>query len=328
MCTDHSRDQREDSTTSFKGKDVVANSIIIKFNNTRLRKQSVDVTGRVNQVKSAFSVQVTNIIVRKGIEEWEISGDMKEILQQLNSIPSIIACPNYVFKLPEVRRHPISEKISVPTLIATLPTDDPYLADQWALNNDGTFNDWSVEGADISAFDAWGIRTGAVTDDGDTIIVAIFDTGIDKDHEDLAANIWVNPGEIPGNGIDDDGNGFVDDVFGWDFTYNMNDPDDNFGHGTHCAGIASASGNNSVGIAGVCWNCTVMPVKVFSNLGGGVLGTIVRGIIYAADNGADVISMSWGLHESLTTLKAAMDYAYDKGVVLVASAGNSNDNLE
>lgn len=154
------------------------------------------------------------------------------------------------------------------------------------------------------------------------IVVAVLDTGIDLTHPDLASAIWVNPGEIPGNGLDDDSNGFVDDVYGWDFAANDNLPDDDHGHGTHVAGIAAAVLNNGIGIAGVAGGVTIMPVDVF--MGGiGTYEDLIRAIVYAADNGAHVINMSLGASSYSRGEEMAVDYAWSRGAVVVAAAGNT-----
>src|SRR5207248_7768408 len=113
-------------------------------------------------------------------------------------------------------------------------------------------------------------------------------------HPDIAANVWTNSDEIPGNGIDDDHNGFVDDTRGWDFGNGDNDPTDFFGHGTHVAGTIAAVGNNGVGVVGVAPKARIMPVKGFDDSGSGNSANLARAIIYAADNGADVLNNSWG----------------------------------
>ncbi len=195
--------------------------------------------------------------------------------------------------------------------------NDPDFNEQWDLHNTGqtggTFD------ADIDAPEAWEIETG-----NSDVIIAIVDTGVDYTHSDLAENIWINDDEIPDNNIDDDGNGFVDDIRGWDFYNDDPEPMDGRGHGTHCAGIVSAVGNNSIGISGVSWNCTLMPVKFLSNVGTGFVEDGAKAIVYAIDNGADVISNSWGYPWSSYVLKDAIDYAYGKGAILTSGAGNSN----
>ena len=215
----------------------------------------------------------------------------------------IYAEPNWVYQFSDDSR---SSKINDSSLgfFDTNP-NDPLFNQQWALPK-------------IDAPDAWDIEKG-----DPNITIAIIDSGVDYNHTDIANNIWNNTDEIPGNGIDDDHNGFIDDVKGWNFVNKDNAPVDDVGHGTHCAGIASAVTNNSIGIAGVCWNCKIMPVKI-GNTSGLSMVNATQGIKYAADNGADIISMSWGGAPS-NLLKDALDYAYTKGVVLIAAAGNENN---
>lgn len=154
------------------------------------------------------------------------------------------------------------------------------------------------------------------------IVIAILDTGIDLTHPDLSSAIWVNPGEVPGNGVDDDANGFIDDIHGWDFADNDNLPTDDHGHGTHVAGIAGARINNGIGIAGVAGGVTLMPVDVFKG-GIGTYEDLIRAIIYATDNGAHVINMSLGASSYSRGEEIAVDYAWGRGVVVVAAAGNT-----
>jgi hypothetical protein len=155
---------------------------------------------------------------------------------------------------------------------------------------------------------------------GQDVIVAVVDTGVDYNHPDLNANIWVNSDEIAGNGIDDDGNGFVDDVRGWDFVQNDNDPMDLNRHGTHVAGIIAAEDNDS-GITGVAPNATIMPVRVLNANGGGSYANVAAGIRYAVDNGANVINLSLGGGFS-SEMQSAVQYATENGAVVVMAAGN------
>jgi len=170
---------------------------------------------------------------------------------------------------------------------------------------------------------AWDFTTGR-----SDVVIAILDTGVAMSHPDLAAGIWTNPLEIPDNGIDDDGNGFIDDVHGWNFAGNNNAVADDYGHGTHVAGIAAARINNMTGIAGMAGGTTIMPVKVFYPPPN-VLGTyedLIRAIIYATDNGARVINMSLGATSYSRGEEAAVDYAWNHGAVVVAAAGNTGRN--
>jgi len=164
--------------------------------------------------------------------------------------------------------------------------NDPLYNKQYALKK-------------ISAGEAWNITKG-----DSTIIIAIVDTGVDWKHPDLRANIWTNPGEIPNNGIDDDHNGYIDDVHGWDFgglngTPDNNPMEDRPDHGTHVAGIASAVTNNNIGVASIGFNSTIMPVKVSQDNiraknGEPLIVYPLKGITYAVDNGAKIINCSWG----------------------------------
>jgi hypothetical protein len=169
----------------------------------------------------------------------------------------------------------------------------------------------------IDAPSAWDVTHGA------GVVVAVVDTGVDGAHPDIAAHMWTNAGEIAGNGIDDDNNGFVDDKNGWDFINHDNQPFDDQGHGTHCAGTIGAIGNNGVGITGIAFEASIMPVKALSAAGSGGTAGLADAVIYAADNGADVISASWGGVGHSQLLSAAVSAAHDAGAVFVAAAGNA-----
>ena len=200
-------------------------------------------------------------------------------------------------------------------LLSSFP-DDEYFNLQYSLHNTGQTG--GIPDCDIDAPEAWDLETG-----NSTVIIALVDSGVDYTHPDLTGRIWNNLDEIPDNDFDDDGNGYIDDVRGWDFYDNDNDPLDENGHGTICAGIAAAVTNNNEGIAGVCWNCQIMPLKV-----NGLYNTEdvpsywIEAIEYAVDNGADIISMSLGIEYYHTQLENAVNYAYDNGIFLTASAGN------
>lgn len=157
-------------------------------------------------------------------------------------------------------------------------------------------------------------------------IIAVLDTGVDYDHPDLKNNIWTNTGEIPGNGIDDDGNGYIDDVRGWDCVNNDNDPMDDNGHGTHVAGIVGAEKNN-FGTTGVAYNCTIMPVKCGNSSGTFNNSDIAEAIRYAYMNGADIISMSIGGSAISLEVQEALEQAYTSSF-LVAAAGNDTAQNE
>jgi subtilisin family serine protease len=160
---------------------------------------------------------------------------------------------------------------------------------------------------------------------GQSIIVAVLDTGIDYNHNDLNDNIWTNNKEIAGNGIDDDGNAYIDDFQGWNFDSNTNNVFDDNGHGTHVSGTIAGE-NNSDGVTGIAYNCKIMAVKVLDQSGSGSYANIAHGIRYAVDNGANVINLSLGGNFSNNTLETAIEYAGSNGVIVVMSAGNDGDS--
>ncbi|MEH1766653.1 S8 family peptidase [Nostoc sp.] len=161
---------------------------------------------------------------------------------------------------------------------------------------------------------------------GKGVVVAVLDTGVDYNHEDLSNNIWTNSKEIPGNGIDDDGNGYVDDSSGWNFSDNNNNTLDKNGHGTHVSGTIAGE-NNNYGVTGIAYDAKIMSVKVLNDSGSGSYSSIAKGIHYAVDNGANVINLSLGGGSSNRTLESAINYASSKGVIVVMAAGNDGDSL-
>jgi subtilisin family serine protease len=191
--------------------------------------------------------------------------------------------------------------------------DDPDFGRLWGLYNGGLTG--GTKGADVHAAETWMAGfTGS-----QNVVVAVLDTGIDYNHPDLAANIWTNPGEIPGNGIDDDGNGYVDDVRGWDFASNDNDPMDEYGHGTHVAGTIGGSGNNGLGVVGVNWTVKLMALKWLDATGSGTSANAIKAINYAAAKKVKITSNSWG---GFSKSKAMQDAIKNSGALFVAAAGN------
>jgi len=204
-------------------------------------------------------------------------------------------------------------------LKADLFPNDPDFNTMYNLRNMG--QNGGVQGADVAASEAWDTATGG------SVVVAVIDTGVDYNHPDLADNIWKNEGEVPGNGVDDDGNGYVDDYRGWDFYNHDNDPYDDHLHGTHCAGIIAAAGNNGTGVTGVCWKAKIMPLKFMGASGSGSTAEAVNAILYATKMGAQVMSNSWGGGGCSQALRDAIQAADSAGVIFVAAAGNSaSDN--
>jgi subtilisin family serine protease len=189
----------------------------------------------------------------------------------------------------------------------------------WGLHNTGqnVNGTMGTEDADIDAPEAWDITTGSTT-----VVVAVIDSGVDYNHPDLKNNIWTNQGETPGNGIDDDGNGYVDDIRGWDFVDNDNNPIDSPGHGTHVAGTIAAVGNNLTGVTGVCWTVKIIPLRFVDATGFGTVLNEVEAIDYAIQNGANIINASFGSGSYSGSEYTAISRARDAGILFVAAAGN------
>ncbi len=236
----------------------------------------------------------------------KLGQSMQDVLQDYRKNPLVAhAQPNFIYR------------------VCAAPDDTSY-SFLWGLHNTGQ----SVNGtagtadADIDAPEAWDIATGNAQ-----VIVAVSDTGLSLTHPDLQANIWVNTDETDGDGIDNDGNGYVDDRYGWDFFDNDNDPTDYHSHGTHVAGTIGALGNNATGVTGVNWLVQLMPIKIGGVEGFGDTAGVVEGIAYAVANGAKVINASWGAAGAEDTLvRGAIQSAGAAGVVFVAAAGNSGWN--
>lgn len=313
---------------SLKKYEYVPSEIIVKFKEESdysskkiidgvaiTGKKSVDILNKeygVKSIEAVFNTTVHPSLSNIYVFEIQDALNIVHIAKKYNQIPEIeFAEPNYIY-----------ETCKIP--------NDPFFDKQWGLNQSSDF--------DIDAPEAWDIQN-----DSSNVTIAILDTGVDYNHLDLADNIWINEDEIPDNKKDDDKNGYIDDIRGYDFVHTTNpvaigedglfrdnDPMDNAGHGTHCAGIAAADTNNGIGVAGVCWNAKIMPVRVgyksSDDIGYIDSKAAALGLLYAANNGADVISMSYGgpIRSLLAIL--ALNYAYDKGVVLVAAAGNQFSN--
>ncbi|MFZ3230499.1 MAG: S8 family peptidase [Pseudobdellovibrio sp.] len=222
----------------------------------------------------------------------------------------------------------VKDNPEIPNAPTATTGADPLYSKQWGMNEIGTTA-------------AWNINRGT-----NKVIVAVIDTGVDYTHEDLIPNMWRNPNEIANNGIDDDNNGYIDDVIGWDFLSNDNKPYDlaaasmsdllnggNPGHGTHCAGNVAAAGINGKGISGVAPNAQIMTLRFIGNEGGSTSDAI-KAIKYAVDNGAKVLSNSWGSEGddpedagNNKALKEIIQYAQDHDVLFIAAAGNGHSGV-
>lgn len=206
---------------------------------------------------------------------------------------------------------------------ALVMPNDPQFTDGslWALHNTG--QNGGVADADIDAPEAWNIRT-----DAENVVVGVIDSGIDYTHPDLAGNMWSNPGEIPGNGMDDDGNGYVDDVHGINSIADSGDPLDDHYHGTHVAGTIGATGNNGIGVVGVAWQVKLMALKFLGADGYGNTSDAIECVNYAIAKGAHVLNNSWGSGEFSQALSDAIAAARDAGIIFVAAAGNESTDTD
>lgn len=256
----------------------------------------------------------------KLLENYQLSPNQIQILKsKLNFANSpemkVQAMPDN----PDIPLGPINEQQGA----------DPDFSKQWGMNDIGAKNAWKL------------------FPQKKKMVVAVIDSGVDYTHPDLIANLWKNKNEIPHNGIDDDNNGYVDDIIGWDFVSNDNKPYDlavpplellfgggNPGHGTHCAGNVAARGNNSIGISGVAPQAEIMSLRFISEKGSGDTEGAIRAIKYAVDNGAQILSNSWGSEgedpEAETENRALRDiiqYAQDHGVLFIAAAGNGHKGV-
>jgi len=307
-----------------KNREIVPGQFIVKFKSPLGKISGVNTSSLSNAVakynvessKQLFSDAKNDMLKEKlnlnnvYVMKTDKSADIQKIVDELNKELNVeYAEPVY-----------ICEMDSEP--------NDPRYSDQFHLRQ-------------VKAPEAWDIQKG-----DSTIIIGVVDTGVDWDHEDLAEVIWSNTDEIPNNGIDDDGNGYIDDIRGWDFVTGVSGSDDNdahpsedggapdnnpmdfAGHGTHVAGIAAAHTNNNIGIASVSYGVKVMPLRIGyrTNAGGGLgySSWMAEAFIYAADNGAHVANLSFG--NSGQAIKDAAYYAFKKGMLITVSAGNDNKN--
>jgi len=215
----------------------------------------------------------------------------------------------------------VSETGGQNVMAQSMPNDTYFSPNQWGLHNTGSYA-YGYDDADIDAPEAWNITTG-----NQNLVIAVIDTGIDYNHADLVGNIWTNDDENCLDGIDNDLNGYIDDCKGWNFVGDNNDPMDDYGHGTHVAGIIGARGNNGEGVTGVMQRVKLMPLKIFDAYGMPAPDEeIAAAIKYAVDNGAKVINASWGGPEFSPIIYDAIAYANTHGVLFVAAAGNGMED--
>lgn len=259
------------------------NEILVRFNTSVSNTNFKDISSKIhNQIGSTVlkDFSIVNGLQLVRIPEKMSLAEALGIYRQNSNV--IYAEPNYICK-----------NLAYP--------DDPSIGLQWGLNR-------------TNIPSAWNITTGS-----SDVIIAVVDSGIDTNHPDLKGNLWINKGEIPDNKIDDDNNGYIDDIYGWNFDGDNNNVTDDNGHGTHVAGIIAASGNNTLGVSGVMWNATIMPLKFLDKNGDGYISDAVKAIDYATKMGAFIINCSWG---GPGYSKALDDAIKASSALVICAAGN------
>ena len=279
------------------------------ISNDKIRMAHAKVGAKVKKDFSAEGVAGLQVVqlpngtyVQSAIKEYQSNPDV------------LYAEPDYVISIVPDQTGPIVQDVNPLQILST--SNDPLFTKLWGLRNTGQtiLSSTGTPGADINATAAWDISTGS-----NSVIVAVIDTGVLYTHSDLSTNIWTNPGEIPGNGLDDDHNGYIDDVYGWNFVTNTSDPIDDKGHGTHVSGTIGAVGNNAIGVTGVNWNIKIMALKAFDASGYGFTSDAISAILYADAKGASVISNSWSGSYFSQSLEDTIDAS---PAVVVCAAGN------
>ncbi|MBD2390920.1 S8 family serine peptidase [Aphanizomenon flos-aquae FACHB-1171] len=276
-----------------------SNKLIVKFNDTINIAQA-------NEIKNTLGLVKTETIKLTGAQIWTLSGK--------TSVETALATyknsPTFEYIEPDY----------IVTTAATFP-NDPGFPQLWGLHNTGQGG--GTPDADIDAPEAWDIQTG-----NPNLVIGVIDTGVDYNHPDLVGNIWTNSGEIANDGIDNDNNGYIDDIRGWDFAYNDNNPMDVDGHGTHVSGTIAGKGNNGVGVTGVAWNAKIMPLKFLDDTGSGSTSGAISAINYATAKGVKLTNNSWGGGGYSQALYDAINAAGQQGALFIAAAGNDSINTD
>lgn len=299
--------QLDDFIKDFQlAKEFLPQQVIVKFANGTSLSKVQETLGAVGAIQS-YEFKSTKALLVK-VPDAISKADVIAIVTALNEIKSVdYAVPNGILKIHAI-------------------PNDPTYSEQDDLNNTGQRG--GMVGADIRAEGAWEVTRGS-----SDVVVGIIDTGIDYTHPDLIDNIWRNPGETgtdaeghdkATNGIDDDENGYVDDLHGYDFANNDNDPMDDHGHGTHVAGTIGARGNNGIGMTGINWQVKLAALKFISADGSGTDANAIRAIEYATQMNIPITNNSWGGLGYNQATKDAIEAASKKGFLFVAAAGNNN----
>lgn len=296
----------------------VPGELLVKFKETKnLSALSQEMGFKIDRV---IKLSYGNIHVLK-VEDKKFEST-KSLLNNNDAVE--YAEPNFIYSVVKPTEELKLEDVIAPKLNYT--PSDPQFGSLWGLKNTGRNEPGRTSpgraGADINALKAWKLTKGSKD-----IKIAVIDTGIDYRHPDLKDNMWVNEAEKNGQpGVDDDGNGFVDDIHGYDFANDDGDPIDGHSHGTHCAGTIGAVHNNDQGVAGVMADVTLVAVKFLTDSGSGTTANAIKSVDYATTVGVDIMSNSWGGGGFSQGLKDAIQRASDAGIIFTAAAGNSRSD--
>ncbi|MBN1602366.1 MAG: S8 family serine peptidase [Chitinispirillaceae bacterium] len=292
------------------------------YNKRNYMNPFVEKTVLVGLKKGKSNIAITNLLNQIGAESVvELAKGINPITKKKAFDTRVILKVNLfangknaVLKaIQKLSRDPNVEYAEPDYIVKAINTpNDMYFSQLYGMNNQGQTG--GKADADIDAVEAWDSFTGSP----DEILVGVIDTGIDYLHPDLTDNIWKNPGEVPDNGIDDDGNGYIDDYYGWDFAYDDKDPSDGYGHGTHCSGTIAGKGNNGIGVTGVMWDAKVMAIKFLDDSGSGAISDAIDAVNYATIMNVNVTNNSWGGGG----YSQALEEAIAASGIFIAAAGN------
>lgn len=301
----------ESQENNTRENQFVPQQVIIKFK---------DSASANDNFKNNYNLKSLN----KVLGQHKLKGSTKANADKFGLDRIYVAETNDADTLKNVKKLNIDPRVEYvePNYIvsAAVTPNDPEFSKLWGLHNTGQTA--GTANADINATEAWDVNQNS------NLTVGIIDTGVDFTHPDLVANMWTNPYEIPANSIDDDGNGFVDDIHGYDFVNNDGDPFDDHGHGTHVAGTIGAVGNNGVGVVGVNWQASMAGIKFLSATGSGTTDNAIKSVLYANAMGFKITNNSWGGGGFSQALLEAISASNDQGSLFVAAAGNSNANTD
>jgi subtilisin family serine protease len=294
---------------------------------TRILRKNAEFSSTYPWIESSPFTVLARVSPRADLRELTARSGC-ELVGRVRSMPGLVvleARRGVAFALKALRQAPGVVYAEPDYIVRPLRVpNDPMFSDQWGFaNSGGAVEHWlGKAGADIRATQAWDFVR-----DASSTPVAVLDTGVEWAHPDLAGNIWTNPDEIPNNGIDDDNNGYIDDVRGWDWVQDDNDPNDTTdGHGTHCSGTIGAVTDNGIGVAGTAWSAKIVPLRFIG--GANTISAAIMAFDYCIGKGIKLSSNSWGLYNYSQALFEAVQRTQAAGHLVVAAAGNNNLDMD